>query len=134
MRGHARNIMTGRVTAVGTDAQLATIARTLAEGGFGGVPVIDADEHVVGFVSESDIMDALLRGEAESTLASSLMSSPAITVDEFDTADEVVRVLREKHIHHLPVVRQSRLVGIIAPSDVIRWFAGHVLPPLPEPA
>ncbi len=134
MRGHARNIMTGRVTAVAQDAQLANIARTLAEGGFGGVPVVDAEEQLVGFVSESDIMDALLRGDPDDTTARALMSSPAITVDEFDTADEVVRVLREKHIHHLPVVRQSKLVGIIAPSDVIRWFAAHVGPPPPEPA
>jgi CBS domain len=41
-------------------------------------------------------------------------------------------LLRERGIHHLPVVRQGRLVGIISPVDVLRYFVNHVLPKPPE--
>ncbi len=123
--------MTPRVTAVGPDTPLPDIVRILTEGGFGGVPVTEADDRVVGFVSEGDVMDALLRGSVEGVRAAEIMSSPVITVDEFDTAEDVMQVLRGRGIHHLPVVRDGRLVGIITPSDVIRWFAAD-LPPLPE--
>jgi CBS domain-containing protein len=131
MRGHARSIMTPRVTSVGPDTPLSAIVRILAEAGFGGVPVTDADGRVRGFVSEGDLIDALLRGSVDHTRAAEVMSSPVITVDEFDTAEDVMQVLRGRGIHHLPVVRDGRLVGIITPSDVIRWFAGD-LPPPPE--
>jgi CBS domain-containing protein len=131
MKGHARNIMTGRVSAVGPDAWLADIARLLAAGGFGGVPVVDAGQHVVGFVSETDVMDALLRGRGAEARAADVMSTPVVTVDEFDRLDEVMRVLRERRIHHLPVVRQDRLVGIITPSDVIRFLVDELLPTPP---
>jgi len=131
MRGHARTIMTPRVTAVAPDTPLADIVRILAAGGFGGVPVTDPEDRVIGFVSEGDLMDALLRGSVERARAAEVMSSPVITVDEFDTAEDVMQVLRGHGIHHLPVVRDGKLVGIITPSDVIRWFAGR-LPGPPE--
>lgn len=134
MKGHARNVMTVPVTAVGPDMSLLDIAGVLAAGRFGGVPVVDGDQHVVGFVSEGDLMDALLAGKAHDTRAGDVMSTPPITVDEFDTTEEVMRVLRESQIHHLPVVRGGELVGIITPSDVIRFFVEKVLPPPPEPA
>ena len=60
------------------------------------------------------------------------MSTPVVTVDEFDRTDEVMRVLREHAIHHLPVVRNQRLVGIITPADVIRFLVEQLLPPTPE--
>ena len=53
MRGHARNLMTEQVTAVSPTAPLEDVARILVAGGFSGVPVVDQDNHVVGFVSET---------------------------------------------------------------------------------
>jgi CBS domain-containing protein len=41
-------------------------------------------------------------------------------------------VLRECGIHHLPVVREGRLDGIIAPVDVLRFYVDHLLPKPPE--
>jgi len=52
--------------------------------------------------------------------------------DEFAPADEAMTVLRECGIHHLPVVREGRLVGIIAPVDVLRFYVDHILPKPPE--
>ncbi len=132
MKGHARNLMTERVTSVAPDTPLDAIAATLVGEKISGVPVVDASEAVVGMVTESDIIIALLRQDASETPASAVMSAPAITIDEFAPSDEVISVLRERHIHHLPVVRAGKLVGIIAPSDVLRYFVERDLPPPPE--
>jgi CBS domain-containing protein len=132
MRGHARNIMTARVSAVGEEATIADVARLLAAGGFGGVPVVDGEHRVVGFVSETDLVDALLEGRGADALAGEVMSSPVVTVDEFDRLDEVMRVLRAHRIHHLPVVRGGRLVGIITPADVVRFLVERLLPVPPQ--
>jgi len=124
--------MTERVTAISPDTPLPEIAATLVAAGFGGLPIVDREGQVIGFVSEVDLMDALLREDSHETLARDIMSSPAITIDEFAPAEEAIAVLRQRHIHHLPVVRQGRLVGIIAPVDVLRYYVDHVLPKPPE--
>jgi CBS domain-containing protein len=132
MTGHARSIMTVRVTSVAPGTPLAEIARLLVAGGFGGVPVVGRDGRLEGFVSETDLVNALLESRGPDTQAVDVMSTPVIAVDEFDTTEEVMRLLREHAIHHLPVVREGRLVGIITPSDVIRFLVERTLPVPPE--
>ena len=130
MRGHARNLMTEQVTAVSPTAPLEDVARSLVAGGFSGVPVVDQDNQVVGFVSETDLMSALLRGATGDTRAWSIMSHHPVVIDEFATTDEVMGVMRESQIHHLPVVREGKLVGIITPHDILRFFV-EVMPSPP---
>jgi CBS domain-containing protein len=132
VKGHARNIMTERVTAVAPDTPLEAIVRTLVAGRVSGLPVVDGQDRVVGFVSETDLTTALLRGAGTETTAREIMSGRPIVVDEFAPSDEVMSLMRESHIHHLPVVREGRLVGLITPVDVLRFFVEHVLPPVPE--
>jgi len=131
MKGHARTIMTERPTAVGPDATLEEVARTLVAGRFGGVPVVNSQDRVLGFVSEAEVVAALLRDASPHTLARHLMRQPVL-VDEFDTTHDVMRVMREANTDHVLVIREGRLVGIIAPLDVIRYFVEQVVPPPPE--
>ncbi len=130
-RGHARTLMTSPVLTIEPEATLAEIADIFATQRISGVPVVDPDQHVLGLVSDTDIMNALLMGRGPETTALSLMSAPVVSVDEFDTTDDVMRVMRENNIHHAPVVRNRKLVGIITPSDVIRHLA-TTFPPRPQ--
>ncbi|MDI1446144.1 CBS domain-containing protein [Polyangium sp. 6x1] len=132
MKGHARHIMTHHAEAVSLGTPLEEIARLLVDARVGGVPVVDEHERVVGFVSETDLMATLLQGQTPGAAARDVMSHPPIVVDEFATTDEVMTILRTGQIHHLPVVRSGRLVGIITPLDVLRYFVEKVMPPEPE--
>ncbi|MFO0647733.1 MAG: CBS domain-containing protein [Polyangiales bacterium] len=120
--------MTTPVTSVSAEATLTEIADLFATQSISGVPVIDGEQHVVGFVSDTDIINAMLDSRGAQTSAFDLMSAPVVTVDEFDTAEDVMRVMRENNIHHVPVVRNRKLVGIVTPTDVIRYLV-TVLPP-----
>ncbi len=132
MKGHARNMMSERVVAVARQTSLEAVARDLIAARVTGVTVVDDDERVVGFVSEADLMGALLaRGRAEGT-AADIMSTKVVVIDEFAPSEEVMTLFRENRIHNLPVVRDGRLVGLITPRDVLRYFVDHVLPPAPE--
>lgn len=128
MKGHARNLMTEHVLALRPDMSLAEIARVLVAARHGGAPVIDEHQRVIGFVSEIDLLDAFLAQRANTATARDIMSHPVLVADEFMPVDEVMSLLREGGIHHLPVVRQERLVGIITPHDVLEHFVEHVLP------
>lgn len=132
MKGHARNMMTAPVVSVGPEASLAEIARCLAAARIGGVPVVGAEGRVEGFVSETDLMGALLADWAPSTRASDLMTRSIYSVNEFDRTEEVMNLLRQHRIHHLPVLRGGELVGIITPSDVIRYMVEEILAKPPE--
>lgn len=128
MKGHARNLMTDHVIKVQPEMSLADIGRVLVAGHHGGLPVVDDDNRVIGIITEFDVLDAVLRGVSERTLVRDSMSHPVLVVDEFSTTDEVMSLLREGRVRHLPVVRQEKLVGIITPHDVLRYFVQQVLP------
>jgi len=132
MKGHARDFMNLKVASCEADETLRSALVRMNAGAFGGLPVV-RQEIVIGFVSETDLMGALLRRLPPETSVAEIMTSPARVVDEFASADDVMRTLREENIHHLPVVRGSsgKLVGIISPKDVLRHFEDTVLPGIP---
>jgi CIC family chloride channel protein len=129
MTGHARDLMSGHVERVESEDTIHAALARLLSGTYGGLPVV-RDDVVVGFLSETDLMIALLRNLPPETPVAEIMTSPARVVDELATTEDVMRTLREEGIHHLPVVRggTGKLVGIISPKDVLRHFEDHVLP------
>jgi len=134
MKGHARQLMTARVVVATPDTSLAEATRLLAEAEISGLPIVDAAEQVIGIVTESDLLDALVNQVTLDTPVQTLMTAQVVTVDEFTPTDSVIRLLREKSFHHLPVTRQGVVVGLITPQDVIRYFVEHELLPPPEVA
>ncbi|MFE8597422.1 CBS domain-containing protein [Archangium gephyra] len=123
MKGHARNLMTAPVKSVSLGMPISDIAILLVEERIGGAPVTDDDGRVLGMISEVDIMAALLRGLPLRTPVEEVMTSPVHTVNEFDLTDKVMELFRQHRIHHLPVVREGKLLGMITPADVIRYLA-----------
>src|SRR5439155_25767382 len=89
MKGHARTIMTERVTAVSPDTPLEGVARILVAGRFGGVPVVDRDGQVLGFLSEKDLMTALLQSSTADRPATDIMARDPTATDEFEPTENV---------------------------------------------
>ena len=134
MKGHARQFMTTRVVVAFAETTLAEAARDLARLEISGLPVVDAEGQVVGIVTESDLLNALLEPASVERPISTVMTTPVVTVDEFTPADTIIRLLRERRFHHLPVTRQGVVVGLITPQEVIRYFVRHELPLPPQVA
>ena len=130
MKGHARQLMTPNDVVVSPETTLAEAARELARVEISGLPVTDSNGRVVGIVTESD----LLGTSPNNTVVQALMTPHIVSVDEFTPADHVVQLLREHKIHHLPVIRQGVVVGLITPQSVIQYFVTHELPSPPEAA
>ena len=134
MKGHARQFMTSKVVVTFPETSLAEAARHLAQREISSLPVVDTVGRVVGIVTESDLLTALLQSTPLETPIHTLMTTPVVTVDEFTPADNVIRLLREKRVHHLPVTRHGEVVGLITPQEVIRYYVEHELPLPPEVA
>lgn len=56
-----------------------------------------------------------------------IMSRPVITVDPNDTMDKVQDIFRKNNIHHVPVVKNDKVVGMISKSDYLRLLHGFTL-------
>jgi len=134
LKGHARQLMTIKVVVATPQTTLAEAARELGRLEISGLPVVDADGQVLGILTESDLLRALLEEKPVETPIGTIMTAPVVTVDEFTPADTVARLLRTHRVHHLPVTRQGAVVGLITPQEVIRYFVTNELPLPPEVA
>lgn len=130
MSAYVRSLMTAAVVSIRADASLADAARALANHSFSALPIVDADDVPIGIVSEIDLMRLLLTGA--SAPVRDFMSTPVEVVDELAAADDVIHRMRARRIHHLPVVKSGKLVGMVTPGDVVRWFVKHRLGALTE--
>lgn len=134
MKGHARQLMTSKVVVASPDMPLAEAARELGRLEISGLPVVDSAGEVVGILTETDVLIALLDAAAPETPIRKLMTMPVVTVDEFASTDQVVQLLKTRGFHHLPVTRRGEVVGMITPQDVVRYFVDHELPTPPDVA
>jgi CBS domain-containing protein len=121
---------------VGPTALVEEIATRFTELGIHHVPVIDADRHVIGIVSETDLLRArqsrraVLVGnglsdtdEAPLVFARDVMARQVVSVPlTADFADALALQL-DRQIHALPVVDDNRLVGMICSRDFLREFS-----------
>jgi CBS domain-containing protein len=136
-------IMTTDVLTIGPEAPLKDVARILVERGISGMPVCDIERHVLGVVSEADILFKergrpsegsalvgwMLGGDVMPDAAKSAartvdeaMTAPAITISPFRFVDEAARLMTEHGVNRLPVVRDGELVGIVTRTDLVRAF------------
>jgi CBS domain-containing protein len=63
----------------------------------------------------------------KTTTVGQIMSTPVITVSPSDTMDKVQDIFRTNNIHHIPVVEDRKVVGIISNSDYLRLLHGFTL-------
>ena len=135
------NVMTRDVVCVNKDTGYKDMVKLLAARRVSAMPVVDDGCHVLGVVSEADLLlkqekparpgIRLLstrrrrreRAKAMATVAAALMSQPAITISTQATLTEAARRLHAAGVKRLPVVDAvGRLVGIISRVDLLKMF------------
>ncbi len=135
-----RDVMTKRVVTAKRNSDIHEISALFSENRISGLPVVDEGNHVIGIVSEADIL-SMAGMEKEHTFkdilrhilgeplpkrkhgetVGEIMSSPAITTSAEADIREVAAILEGKRIKRLPVVDgENRLLGIISRGDIVR--------------
>lgn len=104
------------------EAPIREIAKLLADAKIGAVVISSDNTRVEGILSERDIVNAVAsQGEAALGLsASALMTRDVVTCSPEDQVADLMAVMTEKRIRHLPVVTEGALAGIISIGDVVR--------------
>jgi CBS domain-containing protein len=144
----AKDVMTTGVVTVTPETQIQEIAKLLLERKISGVPVVDPEERVLGVVSEGDLMQRLgsesgrhrswwlgfvasSQERAEEYVkrhgsrAADVMTRDVVTVAEETPIGEIARILEERRIKRVPVVRDGKLVGIISRANLLHGLAAR---------
>ena len=109
------------VTVSPTDS-VQTIVDTLARHRIGAVLVLDGQGGISGIVSERDVVRAMA-GDAAGVLkktAKDIMTVKVRTCQPSDSEADLMQLMTENRIRHLPVVANGRLAGMVSIGDVVK--------------
>ncbi len=149
----AADLMTRDVITVHPETPLREAAQTLVRSRIGGMPVVDAEGTMVGILSEGDLVrwteepgerqawwlnmladgfdlapDFLKEIRSEHARVRAVMQKEVVSVPETMSAREIAKVMSERHFKRVPVVRDGKLVGIVARADLVRALADSIPP------
>jgi CBS domain-containing protein len=115
-----KDVMTRDVKIVDPDSSVAEVAAAMNRFGVGSIIIVEGGEPV-GVVSERDILSRVVEPclSPEATTARQIMSSPVVSIPESATLGEAVRLMAERQVRKVPVVREGRLVGIVTYTDIV---------------
>ncbi|MCF0041795.1 CBS domain-containing protein [Dyadobacter fanqingshengii] len=92
----------------------------MAAKNIGAVLVLE-DNELIGIFSERDYArKVILQGKSSrDTRIREVMTSKVITVETDQKIEECMQIMSDKHIRHLPVNQDGKLIGIISINDIV---------------
>jgi CBS domain-containing protein len=140
------DIMTGDPKAVRPRTPVSDIVRLLLDSPFNSVPVVDEQNHPVGIITQGDLikradmplrlglLKAMTQDNLDATLhalsekrAEDVMTSPAVTANQDEDVQQIIKQMLNKGIKRMPVVdSQKRLTGMLSRFDVFRTVTREV--------
>jgi CBS domain-containing protein len=110
------------VLSVSPATRISEVINVLAEKRIGAVRVCDADNRLVGILSERDIVRTLSK-YASATFAMSaeeLMTHSLKVATPETTVAEAMEMMTDGRFRHLPVMVDGKLVGLVSIGDVVK--------------
>jgi CBS domain-containing protein len=129
-------IMSRPVVTVTPDTAIKEAAKQLAEHHISALPVVDANDELVGIVSEADLLPLSMRPDPRSQAtpqAASAGSEPAtvgdimtrrvVVLPDDSEVSQAARVMIEADVKRVPIVKGRHVIGIVSRSDLIKVIA-----------
>lgn len=133
--------MTTACTVVSADNSVRRAARIMLDLGVSGLPVLDDDGHVIGIVTEGDLLRRAEQGGAQPSVAASaaaaekrardcvkrrgwkvgdVMSKDVVAAEKETPINRIASLMLEHDIKRVPVLREGELVGIVSRRDLLK--------------
>lgn len=142
----AKDIMTRDVITVRAEDEVEKVTQLLLENKISGVPVVDENHHVVGMITEKDLMvkatelkvpfyltlfDSIIflenpirfKNDIKKYTASQVkdaMTPKVHCVSEDTPVSEVAAIMQKENINRVPVLRHGRIIGIVTRNDILK--------------
>ena len=116
----AKDVMTDLLVTVSKDTLMFEVGQLLSMHNITGIPVVDEEMHIVGVITEKDMLDLYhVMKYTENRTVSSSMSRDVVTFDVEDDLDDVYQCFKEHSFRRVPVTRDGKVVGVISRRDMI---------------
>lgn len=138
-----KDLMTVSISCLSPDDRICAAVGIMRSENVGAVPVCDVQKHVLGIVTDRDIImraaiDSVSAGADGSAsaelpcLVRDVMSSDVISVDSKDDVHDAALLMSKHAVRRLPVVENGKLVGMLSIKDMAKkrvFIAeiGHVI-------
>lgn len=124
----ARDVMTPDPACCTASTSVDEIAKLMVENDCGEIPIVDAADHVIGVVTDRDIVCRVV-AQGKNPIghtAEECMSRSVVTVDPETPLDEVIATMEKHQIRRVPVVGDGGCcAGIISQADLARTESEH---------
>jgi CBS domain-containing protein len=113
----------GNIICIEPTADLTAAAKLLSTHRIGALVVLDADERLVGILSERDIVRTMADVGGASLLlpVAEVMTRNVSTCDVNDSISSVMDRMTKGKFRHMPVLDKERLAGMISIGDALKW-------------
>jgi CBS domain-containing protein len=110
------------VATIRPDETVGSAVDALVSRNIGALVVSEDGDNVDGIISERDIVHALARNGAglSSVIVAEAMTRPVVTCRPADSVAELMALMTNRRIRHLPVVEDGRLCGIVSIGDLVK--------------
>lgn len=142
----AKDIMTRDVITVRGDDDVDKVAQLLLDNKISGIPVVDENHHVIGMITEKDLMvkatelkvpfyltlfDSIIflenpirfKNDLKKYAASQVkdaMTNKVHTVTEDTPVSEIAELMQKENINRVPVIRHGKIMGIVTRNDILK--------------
>jgi len=122
-----KDLMTEKIVTVSLEETVLKAGKLMAKKEVGCLVVMDGDSPV-GILTERDFVRRVIAEElALNTKVADIMSEPLETIHPDSSIREAARLMVEKKVRRLPVVKEGKLIGIITASDFARQLGKKTL-------
>jgi CBS domain-containing protein len=152
----AEDVMVRDLVTVEPQTSIADAIKLLAEYDVSALPVVGPDNHLIGILSEADLLEREELGashhrpwwieavtpasklakeftKAHGKTVAQLMSTHVISASEDTPLLEIAPLLERNRIKRVPIVRDGKLVGVVSQSNLIQALASsEMTEPRPE--
>ena len=122
-----KEVMVRKDITVDRGESLGRVCKILVTQKLSGIPVVDKEDRLVGFVSERDIIMAASKGDFQDKKVSDVMVKKVVSIEENAPADQLSQLFTDKPFRYIPVTKSDRLVGIVSRKDVINKLLGKLI-------
>lgn len=107
---------------ISREALLQEARKLMKENGFRHLPVVDEDDNMVGFITESDLREFSFPAMIDDIPVHQVMVINPITINQNASVESAAKLIHDYKIGGLPVLDKKKLVGIITLSDLLSAF------------
>jgi len=115
------DLMVSTVVSTTRHRSVGHVRELLARHRIHALPVVDDQGAPIGILTTIDLMN----GIKDETRVDQVMTKPVLTVPRYEDITVAARMMRNRRVHHLIVVHEKKLVGMLSSFDILRLVEDH---------